>query len=95
MAPGGVGGVRGVGGVVLVKIGVVDGVVGIMYGGDVGHTKSSSESLPVEVIVTKPGWSVVMWLLIQFWKRDTRAKTVGKSGKAQRTAKLTTPDWTQ
>ena len=53
-------------------VGISGGDVGIS-GGDVGHTKSSSGSLPVEVTMTKPGWSVVMWLLIQFWKRDTRA----------------------
>lgn len=54
-----------------------------------------SELFPLEEKVTKPGWSVLIWLLIQAWYWDTLAYTPGKFGLAQLTPKLTTPDWIQ
>jgi len=42
-------------------------------GGRVGHWKPMSVSGPGDMNLMKPGRSVAMWLLIQLWKRDTRA----------------------
>lgn len=56
---------------VLVDVIVVVGVVGVVIGGKPEQETLRSLLVPFDVKVRKPGWSLVIWVLIQFWYLDT------------------------
>lgn len=68
---------------------------GVVVGGEVMQVTLRSESVPLDEKVMKPGWALVIWLLIQVWYWETLAYTPGKFARAQLLPKLTTPDWIQ
>lgn len=52
---------------VIVAVGVVE----VMIGGKPGQETLRSLLVPFDVKVRKPGWLLVIWVLIQFWYWDT------------------------
>jgi hypothetical protein len=71
------------------------GVVVRLTDGRAVQVTLRSESVPLDEKVMKPGWSLVIWLLIQVLYWETLEYTPGKFSRAQPMPKLTTPDWIQ